>query len=480
MSESGYHLRKIVHSCVSKTTLRIAIVGAGPAGIRAAQILVEAGFRPVLIDEAPYAGGQIYRQPPEELRRSARELYGFEARKAEMLHADFERLRKHIDYYPETLVWGVRDNRLLLSGRSGNSELVFDRLILATGAMDRIAPVKGWTQPGVFSLGGAQVVLKYQAALIGERPVFVGTGPLLYLIAWQYMKAGAKVAAVIETGTFQDQLKALPKLMKQPLVLMKGLIFTAALKISRVPLYYAGTPEEVTLEQDALALVYTHKGLLKKIACDAIAIGSGLKPETQLAEILGCTFDFHHQSRHYLPRCDKMGRSSLPHVYIAGDAGAIRGADASEIGGQLAAFALIHDLDADTGTVMDVSRKRIKRLLARMKRVEAFRSGLERAFHYPASNVVQLPDDTILCRCENVTIGDVRAAVKQWDITEINKLKAITRCGMGRCQGRVCGSAAIEILAHETGGHIENVGRFRGQIPLKPIAMSSFSKKATL
>lgn len=451
---------------------RIAIVGAGPAGIRAAETLVNAGLRPILIDEAPLPGGQIYRQPPAKLQRPAKDLYGFEAQKAQALHRSFERFRGTIDYHPDTLVWGARDDRLLLSNNAGSAEIAFDRVILATGAMDRIAPVPGWTQPGVYSLGGAQIVLKHQACLIGKRPIFVGTGPLLYLIAWQYLKAGARPAAVIETGSFANQVKALPSLASQPGTLLKGLFFTAALKARGVCVIYSALPEKVEAKGENLVLTYVRNGRSRRVDGDAIALGAGLKPETQLAEILGCAFDFHSPTRSYLPRRDAMGRSSVSHVYVAGDTGGIRGADAAEAGGELAALAVLEDLR------YPIADARRQHLLTRMQRAERFRSGLEAAFAYPAQAIAGLSDQTILCRCENVTVGEVRAAIPSWNITDMSRLKAITRCGMGRCQGRVCGSAAMELLASETSTGIETIGRMRGQIPLKPVVGARFEKEA--
>lgn len=453
-----------------KPSSRIAIVGAGPAGIRAAETLLRAGLCATVIDEAPLAGGQIYRQPPESLRRPARQLYGSEARKALALHESFSRLRASIDYRPETLVWGARDKRLLLSGPAGNTELGFDKVILATGAMDRIVPVPGWTLPGVYSLGGAQVVLKGQACLIGKRPIFIGTGPLLYLVAYQYCKAGAAPAAIVDTSDFTAQVGALPRLLSQPATLLRGIWCNAALVARRVPVFRSAKPQRIEIRGQQLVATFERKGKSFEIGGDAIGMGWGLKPETQLAEILGCAFTFHAGSRWHLPRCDAMGRSSTEHVYIAGDASGIRGADAAEAAGELAAFAVLEDLGH---TVPQTGRQR---LLARLARAERFRSGLETAFPY---RVPELAGDTVLCRCENVTVEEVRAAISSWRISELNQLKAITRCGMGRCQGRLCGSAAMEVLAAETGAEIADVGSIRGQIPLKPLIGARFQRKAT-
>jgi NADPH-dependent 2,4-dienoyl-CoA reductase/sulfur reductase-like enzyme len=147
----------------------VVIVGAGPAGIRAAQTLVAHGVRPVLLDEAARGGGQIYRRQPVNFKRSAVKLYGFEARKANALHQTIDALRDQLDYRPETLVWNAEAGALDTVHEARATRLEFSRVIVATGATDRILPVPGWTLPGVYSLGAAQIALKFQGCAIGER-----------------------------------------------------------------------------------------------------------------------------------------------------------------------------------------------------------------------------------------------------------------------------------------------------------------------
>lgn len=214
------------------------IIGAGPAGIRAAQTLVAHGVRPVLLDEASRGGGQIYRQQPANFRRSAKALYGFEADKARALHNTLEQLREQIDYRPETLVWNAEQQVLdtLQQGRLAD-RLAFDRVIVATGATDRVLPIPGWTLPGVYTLGAAQIALKFQGCAIGERVVLAGSGPLLYLVAYQYAKAGATVSAVLDTSPFSAQVRALPRLLLQPGTFAKGLYYRAWLTRKGVPVH---------------------------------------------------------------------------------------------------------------------------------------------------------------------------------------------------------------------------------------------------
>ncbi|MCY4405426.1 MAG: FAD/NAD(P)-binding oxidoreductase, partial [Rhodospirillaceae bacterium] len=173
---------------------KVLVVGAGPAGTRAAETLVAHGVAPIVVDEGARSGGQIYRRPPEGFKRPAAALYGFEARKAEAVHGALDGLRERIDYRPGTLIWNIEGGVALALGPEGVERIAFDALILATGAMDRVIPFPGWTLPGVFTMGGSQVALKAQGCAIGDPVVFMGTGPLLYLVAYQYVHAGARVA----------------------------------------------------------------------------------------------------------------------------------------------------------------------------------------------------------------------------------------------------------------------------------------------
>ena len=171
---------------------RIAVIGAGPAGLRAVETLAKAGLRPVLVDEAPRPGGQIYRQPPAGADRAAETLYGLEAGKARALYRLLADLDNAVEYRPSTLAWNVFENTIDLLGPDGFERLAFDRLVLATGAMDRILPFPGWAIPGVFTLGAAQIALKGQGVSIGRRVALVGAGPLLPLVTRQYRRAGAE------------------------------------------------------------------------------------------------------------------------------------------------------------------------------------------------------------------------------------------------------------------------------------------------
>lgn len=436
----------------------IVIVGAGPAGISAARTLLDHGITPCLVDESLRGGGQIYRRQPANFQRSPKQLYGFEAAKATAVHRTLDELAPLIDYRPETLVWNAEDGRLDMLNNGHAESVEYARIIVATGATDRILPVPGWTLPGVYSLGAAQIALKFQGCAIGERVALCGSGPLLYLVAYQYAKAGAKVVAVLDSAPFSAQCRAVPALLGQPATLAKGIYYRAWLTAHGVPVHQDATLQQIDGEQRVRGIRWGKRVL----ECDAVAFAHALRSETQLADLLGCEFAWNSLNRAWLPQRDSAGRSSVSGVYLAGDGAGIMGADAAQMAGERAALAVLED----SGVAIDPLRPAL--LEQQLAGIQRFRQGLETAFPFPEQWAAQAPDELILCRCEEVSVGDVRAVVDEghW---EINRVKAHCRVGMGRCQGRMCGLAAAEVVAERSGRAIHDVGRLRGQAPIKPL-----------
>ncbi|HEX7761676.1 MAG TPA: FAD/NAD(P)-binding oxidoreductase [Caulobacteraceae bacterium] len=445
---------------------RVVIVGAGPAGIRAAETFVQAGLRPVVVDEGQVSGGQIYRRQPAMFRRSYATLYGLEADRAKAVHASFDRLAGQIDYHPDTLAWNVRDGVLHIAEGGLAKTLPFDALVLATGATDRLLPIKGWTLPGCYSLGAAQIALKAQACAIGRRVVFLGTGPLLYLVSYQYAKAGVDVAAVLDTSSANGQMLALGYMASRPAVLAKGLYYRALLMARRVAVHGGVTPLQIEGGEGVAAVRFRVGGGEQSIACDAVGMGFHLRSETQLADLAHCDFVFDADLGQWRPQADQDGRASVAGIYLAGDGARILGADAAEISGRLAALAALKDLGRP------VAEAELADLRRRQQTMGTFRRGLAKAFPWPADLAKSVADDVLICRCEAITAGELRQAATGKGAPELNRAKALTRVGMGRCQGRFCGSAAAEILADTRDETLAAVGRLRGQAPVKPLSMA--------
>ncbi|MBR8458526.1 FAD/NAD(P)-dependent oxidoreductase [Burkholderia dolosa] len=456
--------------------LQPVIVGAGPAGVRAAEALVDAGLRPVVIDENARWGGQIYRQPPagDGFVRGKRALYGFEAAKADAVHRTMAALLPHVDYRPNTLAWACGAGRVdtLQDGREVT--VPYSHLIVASGATDRMLPLPGWTRAGVYTLGGAQVALKAQGCAIGRRVVFAGTGPLLYLVAYQYAKAGVQVLAVLDTSPLRRQAAATPALLRMPATFAKGLYYIGWLRARGVAIETGVVLERVLGDRHVTGLAWRAAGSdahARMLDCDALGIGFGLRSETQLADLAGCRFRFDPVNRAWLPERDAAGRTSVRGVYVAGDGAGIAGADAAEASGRRAALALLDD--AGVALPPPAGKPDARSLERTLARVGAFRAGLEAAFAPPAELAAQCADDTIVCRCEEIDAGTLRRCIRGGQAAEINRLKALTRVGMGRCQGRMCGDAAALVLAAETGRSPADVGRLRAQPPVKPFPIAA-------
>jgi NADPH-dependent 2,4-dienoyl-CoA reductase/sulfur reductase-like enzyme len=454
--------------------IKVAIVGAGPAGIAAARVLSTHGAAVTMIDEGRQPGGQIYRKPRPGLPLDIETLLGAETENYRRMHAAFSSLRDRIDYRPLTLAWGVEDRTLHTIRGNAAATVGFDALILATGATDRTLPISGWTLPGVFTLGGAQVLLKEHGCLIGRRVVFCGSSPLLYLAARQYRAMGAEIIAVLDTTPFGAKVAATLELAAAPRTLTRGLGYMAELRRAGVAMHHGVQLRafEGVAGVEAVRL-RSRRGDEITLPCDAVAVGFGLKPETQLAELAGATLAYDKTFRQWLPRADADGRCG-GNVYVAGDGATVGGAQAAAITGELAACAVLEDFKT---AVTGIDRAHSRRQVARLRR---FQRGLARAFAWPTDVIHNLPDSVMVCRCEGISAGELRASIRaDFGPREVNRLKAITRCGMGRCQGRFCGLAAAELAAHTLRTPLEAVGRLRAQPPVKPIPLAvSFAENS--
>lgn len=446
------------------------IVGAGPAGIRAAETLVAGGLTPIVIDEGERAGGQIYRRPPQGFNRPPEALYGAEASNAAALHRTFDAMAAagRLVHHPRSSVVAIADGRLQLLDGTGSRWISYDRLILATGAMDRVMPVPGWENAGVYGLGAMQIALKAQGAALGRRIVLAGSGPLLTLLAVQLLKAGGQVAAVLDTSPMRQQLRGFSGLLARPIFALRGLMMRRSLGW----LYHAGVRLDriEADERGPIAVLWRDEaGRSQRTPCDAVGLGWHLRAETRLADLAGCDFAYDETWRQWLPQADAMGRAGSG-VYLAGDGLRILGADGAEIAGRLAAAACLQDLGLQAP---DAAADR--RSLVRFGR---FARGVVTAFPWPAETAAAMPDETVVCRCEGVTAGELRKTVA-FGGGEVNRAKSLGRVGMGRCQGRYCELAAAEIVADSAGhGCAAMAGRLRGQAPARPAPIGALLQDA--
>lgn len=255
-----------------------------------------------------------------------------------------------------------------------------------------------------------------------------------------------------------------------PRIVALGAYYGLRLKLGGVPIHYNVRPDEVLGAGHVEGVRYRSGKRQREIECDALAYGFALRPETQLADLAGCDFGFNERDRAWLPVADALGRTSESGVYVAGDGAGIAGADAAEIRGRLAAIAMIRDLGGTADAALE------QRLISELDAVYRQRLILEKAFPFPHDWFETVGQDVTLCRCEEIKLSEARSVIRDGNASEINRLKALSRVGMGRCQGRMCTAAAAELLGSMQDKSPSQAGRIRAQAPVKPIPLGFGSK----
>lgn len=381
----------------------VLVVGAGPAGLAAASAAAEHGARVGVIDDNATAGGQIWRQERGRLRSPALQAWLTRAEVA------------GVELHPGAAVTQIGDGEVWCNDPGGaTTRLEYARLVLATGARELFLPFPGWTLPGVTGAGGLQALAKGGWPVSGRRVVVAGSGPLLLAVAAHLRGAGAEIAMIAEQAPAPALAAFAARLPRSPSKLVQALRLQLRLLPRRVrtstwPLRAEG--------DDRLEAVVLRRGdAERRVACDLLACGFGLVPDTVVAAHLGCALDGDRVS------VDAAQQTSVEGIYAAGELTGIGGVDLAVAEG------LVAGLAAAAVTVPPG-------ILRRREREQRFAAALERAFRL-RPELAHLPrPDTIVCRCEDVTWAQLQACAEARDA----KLKA--RCGMGPCQGRVCGPA---------------------------------------
>ncbi|WP_210587806.1 NAD(P)/FAD-dependent oxidoreductase [Streptomyces sp. GESEQ-35] len=451
----------------------LVVIGAGPAGLAATVAAAARGVRVTLIDSASEAGGQFYRQPAAGLR----------ARRPQALHHQWrtwERLRdtlagqmeagsvRHLTDHHVWLVERQSDHftvHALLGPEQEDPAVVHaDAVVLATGGYERVLPFPGWTLPGVVTAGGAQAMLKGALAVSGRTAVVAGTGPLLLPVATGLAAAGVKVAALVESADPTDLVRRTRALVAQPGKAGEGARYAARLLRHRVRTLVHHTVIEAHGTERLTAVTVAaldgagrvRTGTERRIPCDTLAVGHGMLPHTDLAETLGCHLDGPNV------HVDDEQRTGIPGLWAAGETTGIGGSALALAEGHIAgcsAAARLNGVEPDPAGWAAAAKSRTG--------LREFFAALDTVYAPPAHWAEQITDDTVVCRCEEVTGGAIRAAVGDLGAGDLRTVKLLTRAGMGWCQGRVCGPAVAGLV-----GCADTPGRrpFARPVPLGVLA----------
>ncbi len=448
----------------------LVVVGAGPAGLSAASEAARHRLSVLLVDEAPSPGGQIYRAVTETPLQN-RAVLGPDYWRGEAIAASFA--ASGADYLPQATVWHLDAERCIGLSLNGHAATVTaGRVVLATGALERPFPVPGWTLPGVMSVGAAQTLLKSSGIVAQGRVVLAGCGPLLWLLASQYLAAGHPPTAILDTtpaGNWRAALGAAGGFLRSP-YLRKGLgLMLRVRRTVKVIGGVTGLSIEGT-EAHATSVTYRRSGQDARIAVDHVLLHQGVTPNVNLANAAGCAFVWDEEQACFRPTVDDWGNSSLDGIAIAGDGAGIGGAEIAACAGQLAGLEAARVL----GRIDEAERDRLAApSRERMRLYGRGRAFLDRLYR-PAPHFRQAHDDAVACRCEEVTGRQIREAVTM-GVPGPNQLKAMYRCGMGPCQGRLCGLTVVETIAAARGVSPAEVGYYRLRTPVKPLTLAELA-----
>lgn len=454
------------------------VIGAGPAGLAGATVLAGQGLRVALIDEQLAPGGQIYRAVgASPLPRRA--ILGDDYWHGATLVDAFARSGA-VAIAPAT-VWQIDasgdDGWRVAISQDGVSRLVEARqMLIATGAQERPVPVPGWTRPGVMTVGAAQVLLKTTGAVPDGKTVLAGCGPLLWLYAAQVLRAGGRIDALLDTtqaGGMRRAARHFFDFLRSDYV-AKGLSLVREVRravkvIGEVTSFAAIGADDGNGPVTAVA--YTQRdGTQGRLGVDTLLVHQGVVPNVSLPNALGCEQRWNEQQHSWEPTVDAWGETSLRGVFVAGDGGGIGGARAAEEQGRLAAWQIAHRAGKCSDAQRDALAHGVRRKLARALRGRAFFEAL-----YLPSDAMRVPQGgTVVCRCEEVTAAQVIDAARI-GCSGPNQLKAFLRCGMGPCQGRLCGLTVTELLARESGRSPAETGYYGLRFPTKPLTLAELA-----
>ncbi len=464
--------------------LDLLVVGGGPAGMSAARTAADAGLRVLLVDERPTLGGQIYKQPgpgftvtdPAAADRST--AYGRSLIAAALGSSARVALRTAVvAVEPEPGGFAV----VLVPDGQHATTVSTRRLLLAPGAHDRPVAFPGWTLPGVVTAGGMQSMAKSQAVLPGRRMVFAGSGPVALAFPAQLAHYGAHIVAALEAGPAPrpgDIAKVAGALWGNGSLIRDAARYRGGLLRHRVPVRYGRmvvrAEGEGRVEQVVHAAVDREwrvvPGTEQTVAADVLCIGYGFVPSLELLRLAGCATHYDEDLGGRIVGKDEWGRTSVDGVYAAGDGTGVEGSYVAVDEGALAALGAAVDAGVLDRAEAEAHAAPARRRLARRRRLSRATTRLYRV----GAGVHELADQsTIVCRCEGVSQAEVVAAAESTD--DVSVVKALTRAGMGPCQGRNCQRHVAGVIARTHGRELGTIDLATPRMPVRPVPISAMA-----
>lgn len=441
----------------------VLVIGGGAGGLNAAAVAASAGASVLVLDERKVAGGQYFKQPAAD----APLLDAQQSDGADLLAAARE---AGAELLGGVEIWGAFAGPLLYAVAPDGTPLVLrpKQLIVATGAYERPRMVPGWTLPGVMTTGAAQTLWRSYRSLPGKRVAVCGSGPLNLQVALELARGGADVRLVAESAPspLRRPASALALLLAGPKLALAGSGMLLGLRRAGVPVHYATELAAIAADTDgSLRATFRRNGREETIELDALCMNDGFEPQNEILRLLGA--DMHYDPAFGQLRCTRTESlsTSVDGVYAVGDCCGLGGAPAAAAEGRIAGAAAAAACGFATREDLWSSRQALAGARRFQKRLWAL--------HDPAPRDPDtLPDDTLVCRCEEVTLGQFRRGMAD-DADHIGTVKRVTRVGMGCCQGRYCGPVAARLVANATGRSLTDHSYFAPRVPIKPVSIGT-------
>ena len=461
------------------------IIGGGPGGVAAAIEAGKAGVNVTLLDENERPGGQCFRQFEKGFKVADPEALGPDYKDGQELLHQLNSMQDKIRYLNNTLVWGIFEDRTLALARNGTtSSLRFKHLLVATGAYDRPVPFPGWTLPGVFTAGGAQKLVKSECVLPGQNILLAGTGPLQLVLADQILKAGGRIEAILEAGHIgKNWLRGLKGIWGNWDFLKEGMRYLRSIQKAGVPLLRSHVILEARgdgqVEEAVIAKVDKNwrprLNTARSVKVDTICLGYGLVSSTELTMLAECEHKYDLRQGGFIPLRKANMETSVPGIYAVGDGAGVAGRKVAIEEGCIAGISVASTLGSISSAK---AREQIKPSRKRLDKIIRFRKILD-DISLPRKGLYELAtDDTVICRCEEITLKQIKTALA--DTIQIKDLKRMTRMGMGPCEGRMCGPSVIEMLRHRLNAPVEDVGCLNPRPSIKPVALGVLAANNTM
>lgn len=444
----------------------ILILGSGPAGIHAAVAGVQHGATVGLVDMARSPGGRVLKTT-EDGRKLAHTTW-FENRSSEKLSALFKKYSNRIDYFPGSTLVDLVGKQAVIDGPQGPKTLSGHAVVLCPGAVEAPAIFKNWTAPGIYTLGGYNNMIK-RGQKLNQSVLVAGSGPLLYAVAANVAKTSGDLVGLLDAASFTQNVDLGCRLLAGGYFDKLGVAAKAFMALAKTS--WKRRCRIASVEGEAgnftIRTVYMDSDwkTVKKgpdFKADAIAVSYGLHPNTDLARRCECAHSYDPVTGIWSTIVDDFLRTSVPGVYLAGDGVEIKGYEGAANDGRLAGLAALSDM----GKGRNIEGE-LRALQKKRRSCEAFASTLSACSEPGNGYFDELSDDLMICRCEAITIKDIRKALAE-GARDRNGVKKRSRLGMGHCQGRYCGQVIDRILAGMAGAdHIPAL--FGPRTPIMPV-----------